>query len=258
MRILVYPYKMGSKSATAISRSVNAIRIRSVGRYVPRSDDFILNWGNSTVPGWSAALRGVQRLKILNHWDQVRNAANKLSTFRILRTAGIPTPNWTTDRATAEAWRDAGYTIYGRERLVGHSGEGIRITRGRNVPMPTTPLYVNGIENHGEYRVHVFGGRVIDYQKKLRHNGDEPTNAQLAVRNLASGWVYARENLRRLERVETIAISAVSALGLDFGAVDIIKDQNGDVFVLEVNTACGLVGTTLTNYINAINESIHA
>ena len=126
--------------------------------------------------------------------------------------------------------------------------------------LPDAPLYTKGIVNAGEYRVHVFAGEVILYQKKSRRV-DEDGNVITAegegadVRNLASDWVYRTGNLRRLERVEQLAIGAIEALDLDFGAVDIIMSPNGDVFVLEVNTAPGLGNTeTLEAYVAAFNE----
>ncbi len=132
--------------------------------------------------------------------------------------------------------------------------------RVNRVQLPTAPLYTRAVSNSGEYRVHVMNGEVILYQKKSRRLNDDGTVATADgessdVRNLASNWVYRTGNLRRLERVEQLAIEAVAALGLDFGAVDIIKDNNGDVFVLEVNTAPGLGNTdTLEAYVNGFNR----
>ena len=130
------------------------------------------------------------------------------------------------------------------------------ITGTNNIP--PAPLYTKGVNNAGEYRVHVFNGDVILYQKKSRRV-DEDGNVvtadgeQADIRNLASNWVYRTGNLRRLERVEQLAVQAIVALQLDFGAVDILMDNNGDVFVLEVNTAPGLGNEeTITAYVNAL------
>lgn len=128
------------------------------------------------------------------------------------------------------------------------------------VSVPTAPLYTRGINNHGEYRVHVFNNEVILYQKKSRPV-DESTGEVIPaegdeadVRNLESNWVYRTGNLRRLERVEQLALEAIRALELDFGAVDIIMNENGDVAVLEVNTAVGLGNeSTLEAYVSAFN-----
>jgi glutathione synthase/RimK-type ligase-like ATP-grasp enzyme len=43
------------------------------------------------------------------------------------------------------------------------------------------------------------------------------------------------------------------ALGLDFGAVDIIQDDGGNFYVLEVNTAPGLEGQTIKSYAEGFN-----
>lgn len=257
MRVRIYPYKMASESAMALADALGALRLRVIGTYLPRSEDFIVNWGASTTPAWFDALRGVQRLVFLNKPEAVRNAANKLRAFRILDAAGVSIPEYTTDAVTANEWTFDGTTVYVRHRLTGHSGDGIEVVYRTNA-MPSAPLYVRGIENHGEYRVHVVNGQVIDYIKKRRRNGEHPTESEDEIRNLENGWIYTRENLRRLERIENLAVQAVAALGLDFGAVDIIKDENGDVYVLEVNTACGMSDTTLQAYVNAFTSLINA
>jgi hypothetical protein len=113
-------------------------------------------------------------------------------------------------------------------------------------------MYTKAVDSQGEYRVHVMRGEVIDYAKKLRRVDDEPTQEELDVRSHDNGWVFVRGNLRRIPRVEKLAQDAVEALGLDFGSVDICMDKDGDIFVLEVNTACGLEETTLSNYISGI------
>jgi len=135
-------------------------------------------------------------------------------------------------------------------------------TRAATLPLPIAPLYTAGVSNKGEYRVHVFDGEVILYQKKSRRVGEDgevvtAEGEEADVRNLASNWIYRTGNLNRLERIEDLAIDAILALGLDFGAVDIIMDNEGDVFVLEVNSAPGLGNTdTLDAYVSVFNEMI--
>ena len=57
------------------------------------------------------------------------------------------------------------------------------------------------------------------------------------------------------EDCEKQAVAAVVALGLDFGAVDVVynvKEQKA--YVLEVNSAPGLSGTTLDKYVEVFKD----
>jgi len=149
------------------------------------------------------------------------------------------------------------------ENLMAVIDEEPRPELNQSITLPDAPLYTQAVNNNGEYRVHVFDGEVILYQKKSRRVDEETGEVITAegeaadVRNLASNWIYRTGNLNKLDRVEDLAVEAIQALGLDFGAVDIIMDNDGDVFVLEVNTAPGLGNTdTLEAYVEAISNII--
>jgi hypothetical protein len=92
-----------------------------------------------------------------------------------------------------------------------------------------------------EYRVHSFRGEVIRVQHKRRKRGIEQDGA---IRSLANGWVFCKVHqddwCTLPEGLLDLGNRAVSALGLDFGAADIIQDKHGKLYVLEVNTAPGL------------------
>ncbi len=252
MRVRIYPYKVGSVSARALAQALGGLCVRPDGAYRPRREDKVINWGNSVIPNWwpwTPLAQGV-----LNEPQKVRLASNKLLTLQKLEEAGVAHVPFTTDSVEARTWPVA----YCREKLTGHSGEGIVIFDHSlgEIP-PHAPLYTKAIDNNGEYRVHVFNGEVIDYRKKSRQREDAPTEAEKLVRNLASGWVYREGHLKRLDRVEQLAKDAIEALGLDFGAVDIIMDGAGEVYVLEVNTACGMEPRTLAKYVEAIKSKFN-
>ena len=149
------------------------------------------------------------------------------------------------------------------ENLMAVIDEEPRPELNQSITLPDAPLYTQAVNNNGEYRVHVFDGEVILYQKKSRRVDEETGEVITAegeaadVRNLASNWIYRTGNLNKLDRVEDLAVEAIQALGLDFGAVDIIMNNDGDVFVLEINTAPGLGNTdTLEAYVEAISNII--
>ena len=97
---------------------------------------------------------------------------------------------------------------------------------------------------------------MIDYQKKRRVSDLlEEEQVDENIRNHNNGWVFCRDNLNRIEENEILALNTIKALNLDFGAVDIIRDVNRKSYVLEVNTAPGLMGTTLQNYIGGIKQN---
>jgi glutathione synthase/RimK-type ligase-like ATP-grasp enzyme len=185
----------------------------------------------------------------------VRVAANKLRAFRTLGEAGVAIPRFTRLADAAHEW-DTDVMI--RELLNSHSGRGMRFVprEDRSSLLGTTaPLYVEYIKKLMEYRVHVMGGKVIDVQQKRVREGS--TGNDFQIRSYNNGWVFCRNGIDLPPDVSPLAVDAVRALRLDFGAVDIIYNAlRQKSYVLEVNTAPGLHGSTIEIYANAIQEML--
>ncbi len=241
--ILFYPYKLGSVSAKTLAREFNSKRIKPFGRYRAKYRDLVVNWGNSTIPYWYA--------RILNKPEAVAIAANKLKTFQKLKEHNVSTPEWTDQRTKAVEWVQSGTEIYARRVLSGNSGRGIVVcTTPESVV--DAPLYTKRVKAKYEFRIHVFKNGVIDVQQKKRRNGVEANNY---IRNLSNGYIYARADVQVPEIVSSTAIAGVKALGLDFGAVDIgYVERDNKAFIYEINTAPGIMGTTIEKYKAAIKS----
>ena len=247
-KIKIFPYKLGSESARNLARALDTICVKPDGNYKPFPNHVILNWGNSKSPtSWTANLG-----QVLNLPNNVLNAINKLSTLRFFKESNVPTPEWTTDFKEAVKWVGEGHTVVARTKLNGTGGEGIVFLDGKT--FTKAPLYTKLIPKAREYRVHVFNGEVIDIQQKKRREGNDSDGR---IKNLANGWVFTRENMTPPPSSHSkVAIDAVMSLGLDFGAVDILT-KDDKCYVLEVNTACGLEGSTITSYAEAIKKYLN-
>lgn len=277
MKVRLWPYKLGSEGcrnlqAALQAQGVDCLRVRTDGRYKPRLNHLIINWGNSRAEGsarnWLIDF-GDRRI-VLNHPINVNLASNKLETFNQLSFEDVSVPPWSIVKTRAEDWVIEGKRVYCRTKLTGRSGAGIVVASTVD-ELVDAPLYTVGIDVKGEYRVHVFrntpqGGafrnlnnelKVIDITKKrLRTEARDSGECNRLVRNLDGGWVFCHNNIDLSEEAQQEAIKAVGALGLDFGAVDLVIEKNtGKAYVLEVNTAPGLSSeTTLNAYVSAIKE----
>lgn len=245
MRYRVYPYKQGSASARVLSRALGGLVLRrEESGFSARTDDFIVNWGSSMVP------RRVNRYGVLNRPEAVAVAGNKLRFFQHM---GRELPHiipefWT---SASDIPEDA-FPIVCRTVLDGHSGRGIVIADTRE-QLVYAPLYVRYVKKRQEYRVHASRDGVISLQRKARSLEVADENVNWRVRNHSNGFVFAREGVEAPEDVTAYAISAVRSLGLDFGAVDVVYYDNSrdgqGAKVLEVNTAPGLEGSTVEDYV---------
>lgn len=187
-------------------------------------------------------------------------ASDKLATFNQLKGKdGIRIPEYTTDRTVAQKWLTDGVVVVCRTVLRGHSGAGIVICSGE-MDLPQAPLYVQYVKKKKEFRIHVAFGEVIDVQEKRKRSSDsdgEGVSTDYQVRNHQTGWVYCREDISEPESIRSMAVSTVSALGLDFGAVDLLyNEKRNEIYVLECNTAPGLEGTTVKKYAEAFAKAL--
>ncbi len=254
----VFPYKMGSLSGKSLANALGVKRVRST--YEAKRRDIIINWGNSRL---SESIPYVE--SDLNKHSAIAIACNKLKTFDLLYENEYPyLPNYCTSRyeasnmlyiATEGGERLGKESIYCRTSLTSHSGGGIVIAKNI-LDLVEAPLYTLGTKHKYEYRVHVFRESVIDVQQKKRRLNW--TGGDTGIRNHSNGYIYARADINYPVEIEQAAIKAVKILGLDFGAVDIgYRERDNKVFLFEVNTAPGLVGTTLEKYAQAFKDYLN-
>lgn len=250
-RIHIVPYKMGSMSAKRLKESLVESSIKAYrkinNRDIPKRKTLVVYYGGSEV----LPEGGIQ----LNRNRSI--AANKLLSFQAFAEHNISCVPWTADREEALKWYFANECFLARTSLSGHSGQGIRLYEPQSEEwekyvgnIVQAPLYTKYVKKQMECRIHVFNGKVIDAQvKRKRADLPEGQEVNTKIRNHHTGWVYCREDFTPDQRCLDLAIAAVAAVKLDFGAVDIIYNGYHDqYYVLEVNTAPGLEGTTLQKY----------
>lgn len=210
---------------------------------------FAVNWGCT----WGKMQAAAHKLpeEVLN--KNISVATSKRAAFKILKEAGIPIPDmlleWVPDLQ--------GRWLARKDYLSG--GQGIEVLENGAKPSDQYHFLVKYIPKSYELRLHVLGDRVILEQFKY-----VPSGSNVLIRNHANGATFSAKPLTEhlpsglADYCRELSIKTIGALGLQFGAVDILISKRGSPFILEVNTAPGLTNEagTLPAYVDAFRNLI--
>jgi len=236
---------MASKSARALAKELNCYRVKGESKTFKPKNKLIVNWGNSTPPTeWSTD-------NWLNHPDSIKIASNKLLFYKYLSARGLSgcIPDFTTDIHEAREWLDGGHPVLQRNTLTGKGGEGCRYIEDKD-ELGAAPLYTKYFPKIAEYRVHVGPRGIFHVQQKRKVINSD---ADFKIRSHGRGWVFSIHNVDLVDNVLECSRTVVDSLPLDFGACDVLYNKHRNkAVVTEVNTACGLEGTTLEKYTEMI------
>ena len=259
-RFRILPYKQGSKSAKALAEALGGKVLRLEGStYKWKSGDVVINWGASKTPEWYDTPSVVLNCNLINDPENIREVTDKLRFFQLMLEQGVSDviPRFWTDK---DSIPDDAFPVVCRTILNGHSGAGIVISPDR-LSLVEAPLFTQYLKKKDEYRVHI--GRqeseevIIAVQRKARRLNHPTEDVNWQVRNHGNGFVYVREGVCPPVGVVEAAKACFRASGLDFGAVDVIWNDNKEkAYVLEINTAPGLEGQTVQDYADFFQDLV--
>lgn len=203
---------------------------------------------------------------VYNDGHAVERTVDKGMTSFILHHHGIPTPlTWVLES------RQQAHAIIRHETaadhplvikpLFGSQGQGVRLlTADTPLPVPMDEhvdglYYLQAYVDSGEgawhdHRVFVINGRVVGAMLRRGNNW---------INNVAQGGRC--EAIALHGEVAELALAAAKAMEIDYCGVDIIRDRDGDLFVLEVNSIPawkGLQGVLETDVAQAlVDDFLH-
>lgn len=153
--------------------------------------------------------------------------------------------------------------------------------------------FQNMLDIDREYRVHVIDGEIIYVAKKIQRSKEEMQEAFVRkeferqkalaeknhdpfdesgvkrvlerqasrmvidhlIRSNTRGWKFSRVT-KYDKKLADMSLSAVKALGLEFGAVDCCIDADDNAWIIEINTGPGLEGSSFDAYIDKFTKMI--
>ena len=213
-----------------VIRGYRGRRIRST------PDDLVVNWGYHGEVNTPA--------KVLNR----RAGVDKVNQIARFMNNDIPHPSATVSD-TGWVWKP----------INGYGGRGVHFAEVvHGATLRDNEFAQAYIPKVAEFRVHVLGGGPVAWTRKKANEDVNPDDH--VAWNHDNGFVQ-QEIKNRIQKQTTgnVAVAACNALGYDFGAVDIIMDKLGSLYVLEVNSAPSLtVDNRIDAYVGYFNrESPH-
>ena len=226
--------------------------LREKGIILTRRDTFnrngvMINHGNSNDIKYG---KKVNRFYLLNHPNSIMYTANKMRTYKLL-------PSY--HPKVYENRRDIRAPVIAKPRT-GHHGYGIKILN-TNKEVDDFFSY-NSFSNYivedlidikHEYRFNVVAGEVYQVSKKIKQDMyTEKGGYVFAYKSLGSDakisqkfWDFVNNIIKDIER----------KLGNKLGSycIDIIKGQDGEYYLTELNSAYGIGQFTLETLINTID-----
>jgi hypothetical protein len=255
----VYPYRQGSKSAIALAQGIQGKVIRlENSKFKPSMRKTVINWGSTTMDPET-----LQLTKVINRPELVNRASNKKNFFELAKAAGEAGPNvpdFTFNKEQARQWltEDRPKKLFARTVLAGHSGEGIvKVNTLEDLePITDGTMFVVYVPKKREFRFHVDRKvGVFCIQEKLKKADIPNEQVDYQIRNHANGFIFAKQDIEVPDGCKEQAVKALAVTGLDFGAVDVIyNERQATAYALELNTAPGLEGSTIEDYIQMFDR----
>lgn len=168
---------------------------------------------------------------------------NKLQQAKILRAAlGENALDVFDNVDTAEGWLKSGHGPLFARTLVHSKGKDIKLVLE---DWQVQPLMSTGSSFFTPHVPSVYEFRTWIYRK--RHLGSyikvltRPQDCKRLGRNYGNGFDFSGLERDEIEDgLIDVSRKAIAALGLDFGAVDVLRKEDGTYVVLEVNSAPGV------------------
>jgi hypothetical protein len=184
--------------------------------------------------------------KELNNKDALMKCSNKYDAMVLMSNANVPVVPFSLHP------EDLMYPIFGRmyHHLQGRDVKVIRNVLDLRMPLSKymSDFYTAYMTPLHEYRVHVINNVCVAFRRKDEKKDEEGhiLVTDYYIRNHRFGW--AQNTCKDRHGIGEIALKAVKALSLDFGAVDIVvRKEDSKPYVLEVNTSPGLNGEKTFN-----------
>lgn len=225
-----------------------------------RREDILIRWGSSVAVPHRPAVT-------LNRRAAIETATNKFLSLEVMHRNNISVPRFSSvqdmvrqhgEHITTDVFRNLGYRVPILARNRAH-------TRGQDVLLCLQDIdfaraikwdrefFIEYIPTKSEYRVHVFRNNVIRVSEKVLRNRK---NYVPYLRTHDNNHVFQDERTPLSNENKQVAVNAVRAIGLDFGAVDILVSDDNRSYVLEVNTGPSLMDSGAEIYVYRLREEI--
>lgn len=179
---------------------------------------------------------------------------NKLQELQLLAKNGVSCIPFSVNP------RELAPPLFGRKVHHTRGTDIVPVQCGRPDPLKrVSDFYTTVIPKKREFRVWAFRGKPIGtYEKTLEYPAKYGRKGRSReIWNWRNGFAYGfvhQDNAPK--ELKSLGCRAVDAVGLDFGAVDIIEGRDDRYYVLEINSAPGVEGrrqgiTSLVNHIEA-------
>lgn len=193
--------------------------------------DHLLRWGTSQSVGY------IPEIQTWNLKRAIENTTDKYNALRMLDERGIPVPPYSRDPSVLE------YPMLGRREQHARGNDINLVLQEQDIYESEAEYYVQYVPTKYEFRVHVINGDIVRVAQKVPEGEGE---YEPHIRNHETGWIFVNPRVDCPQKY--VAMGAVEALDLHFGAVDMIIGEDGDAYILEVNTAPSLNDTNLEIY----------
>jgi glutathione synthase/RimK-type ligase-like ATP-grasp enzyme len=300
------PYLFYSTATDATGKALaDALKISGGTKNPPRDADLIIGWGTKIEDNFSPA-KGV---KVLNSPNAIKGNRNKLAALMVMQKAGVNVAPFVADDKMLDEMKKAkpsvsvpciartcyhqggaGFFVCLTKTHVADTLKNLRDVLGKK------GYFQAYIDVKDEYRIHVFGTKIICAAKKVKRDNMEAAYVEQQVEKIKAsadkkkaalddatlkfaleqqakklggadniiksntrGYKFSPTDITKLNKsLAEEAVKSVAAIGLDFGAVDCVLDVDGKAWVLEVNSGPGLEGTAFDTYVTAFKKYMAA
>lgn len=176
---------------------------------------------------------------------------DKLEQYLWFTSNSIPCPEYTTSRQQAREWIEGGDVVFCRTLTRASEGRGIVVAETVD-QLAQARVYTKYKKKKREFRVHIFKNSIVQVVDKRKRSGwvdDRDTR----IRNTNNGYVFCRSVENIPEGLHDLALAASKVTSSDFKGVDIgYNELHKELFVIEVNSAPGIEGSNVDDYVNTI------